>query len=43
MSLEPGDLVLAIADAYKGKRKVKDQLEEELYKVEHDVAEGVPS
>ena len=29
ISLEPGDLVLAKADAYKGRRKVKDQLEEE--------------
>ena len=28
--LETGDLVLAKADAYKRKRKVKDQLEEEL-------------
>ena len=27
--LEPGDLVLAKADAYKGKRKVKDQWEDE--------------
>ena len=40
--LEPGDLVLAKADAYRGKRKVKDQWEEEPYKVECKVAEGVP-
>ena len=26
ISLEPGDLVLAKANAYKGKRKVKDQV-----------------
>ena len=40
--LEPGDLVLATADAYGG-RKVKDQMGEELYKVECQVAEGIPS
>ena len=38
ISLEPGDLVLAKADTYKGKRKVKDQCEEELYAVEYQVA-----
>ena len=43
ISLEPGKLVLAKADAYKGKRKVKDQLEEELYEVECQVAEGILS
>ena len=35
VSLEVGDLVLAKANAYKGKRKVKDQWEEEPYEVEH--------
>ena len=35
VSLEPGDLVLVKADPYNGKRKVRDQWEEELYKVEH--------
>ena len=43
ISLEPGHLVLAKADAYKGRRKVKDQWEEEPYEVEHQVAEGVSS
>ena len=43
ISLETGDLVLAKADAYKGKRKVKDWWEEKLYEVEHQVAEGFPS
>ena len=43
ISLEPGDLVLAKADAYKGRRKVKDWWEEELYEVEHRIAEGIPS
>ena len=43
ISLETGDLILAKADAYKGKRKVKDQWEEEPYEVEQQVAEGVLS
>ena len=34
ISLEPGDLILAKANANRGRRKVKDQWEEELYKVE---------
>ena len=43
ISLKTGDLVLAKADTYRVKRKVKDQWEEELYEVEHQVTEGVPS
>ena len=43
ISLEPGDLVLAKADAYTGRKKLKDQWEEELYKVKHQVAEGISS
>ena len=43
ISLETGYLVLAKADTYRGNRKVKDQWEEEPYKVKHQVAEGVPS
>ena len=43
ISLETGDLVLAKADTHRGKRKVKDQWEEEPYEVEHQVGEGVPS
>ena len=43
ISLEPGDLVLAKANAYKGERKVKDRLEKEPYKVVHKVAEGIHS
>ena len=43
VSLEPGDLVLAKADAYRGSRKVKDQWEEEPYEVEHQIVEGVLS
>ena len=43
ISLEPDDLVLAKSAAYRGRRKVKDQWEEEPYKVECHIAEGVPS
>ena len=43
ISLEPGNLVLAKTDAYKGKRKVKDWWEEEPNEMEHQVAEGIPS
>ena len=43
ISLEPGNLVLAKADAYRRKRKVKCQWEEEPYEVQCQVAEGVPS
>ena len=43
ISLEPGDLVLAKANAYRGRRKVKDWLEQEPYKVESQVAEVVSS
>ena len=34
ISLEPGDLVLAKADAYSGSRKVKDWWEKEQYEME---------
>ena len=43
ISLEPGDLDLAKAYSYRGRRKVKDWWEEEPYKVEHQDAEGIPS
>ena len=43
VSLEPGDLVWAKANPYRGRRKVKDWWEEELYKGDCQVAEGVPS
>ena len=35
ISLDTGDMVLVNADAYKGKRNVKDQWEKEPYEVEH--------
>ena len=40
--LEPGDLVLAKANTYKWKRKVKDWWEEEPYKVVFQVTKDVP-
>ena len=43
ISLETGDLTLAKADTYRGKRKVKDWWEEEPYEVKHQAAEGIPS
>ena len=41
--LEPGNLALAEANAYRGRRKVKDWWEEEVYEVECQVVEGIPS
>ena len=43
IALEPGDLVLAKANACKGRRKVKDQWKEESYKVECRITEDIPS
>ena len=43
ISLEPGDLVLEKADAYRGRRKVRDGWEEEPCVVECQIAEGIPS
>ena len=33
VNLKPGDLLLVKADAWKGKRKIKDRWEEETWKV----------
>ena len=41
--LKPGDLVLVKADAWKGKRKIKDRWEEETWEVVHQIAADVPS
>ena len=38
--LEPDNLVLAKTDAFKGKRKVMDQWEDEPYEVVHQVTEA---
>ena len=43
MNLKPGDLVLVKADAWKGKRKIKDRWDEETWKVSQQIATDVPS
>ena len=43
ISMEPSNLVLAKDHAYRRRRKVKGQWEEELYEVECQIIEGVPS
>ena len=43
VSLKPGDLVLVNAHACKGKRKIKDRLEEETWEVVHQIAADIPS
>ena len=42
VNLKPGDLVLK-ADAFKGKRKIKDSWEEETWKAVHQITTDVPS
>ena len=43
MNLKPGDLVLVKADAFKGKRKIKDRWEEDTCEVVHQIAMDTPS
>ena len=43
MNLKPGDLALVKADAFKGKRKIKDRWEEDTCEVVHQMATDVPS
>ena len=43
MNLKPGNLVLVTADAFKGKRKIKDRWEEDTWKVVHQIKTDVPS
>ena len=43
MDLKPGDLVLVKADAFKGKRKIKDRWKDEACKVVHKIATDIPS
>ena len=43
MDLEPGDLVSVKADAFKGKRKIKDRWEDETGKVVCQTVTDVPS
>ena len=43
VNLKPGDLVLVKADAWKGKRKIKDRWEEETWEVVCQIAADIPS
>ena len=43
MNLKPGDLVLVKADAWKGKRKIKDRWDEETWEVSQQIVADVPS
>ena len=43
VKLKPGNLVLVKADAWKGKRKIKDRWEEETWEVLHQIMASVPS
>ena len=43
VNLRPGNLVLVKADAWKGKRKIKDRWEEETWEVVHQITADVPS
>ena len=43
MDLKPGDLVLVKADAFKGKRKIRDRWEDEACEVVHQIMTDIPS
>ena len=43
MNLKPGELVLVKADAWKGKRKIKNRWDEETWEVSRQIAADVPS
>ena len=43
VNLKPGDLVLVKADAFKGRRKIKDGWEEDTCEVVHQIATDIPS
>ena len=43
VNLKPGDLVLVKADAFKGKRKIKDRWKEDTWEVVHQIVTDVPS
>ena len=42
-NLKPGNLVLVKADAFKGKRKIKDRWEEDTWEVVHQIMTHIPS
>ena len=43
VNLKPGKLVLVKADAWKGKRKIKDKWDEETWEVSQQIMADVPS
>ena len=43
VNLKPGDLVLVKAEAWKGKRKIKDRWEEETWEVVFQIMADIPS
>ena len=43
VNLKPGDLILVKADAFKGRRKIKDRWEEDTWQVVHQIMTDVPS
>ena len=43
VNLKPGNLVLVKADAWKGKRKIKDGWDEETWQVISQIAADMPS
>ena len=43
VDLKPGNLVLVKADAFKGKRKIRNRWEEETCEVVHQIVTDVPS
>ena len=43
VNLKPGNLVLVKADAFKGRRKIKDRWEEDTWEVVHQIMTDVPS
>ena len=43
MNLKPGNLVLVKADAFKGKRKIRDKWKEETCEVVHQITTDTPS
>ena len=43
VELKPGDLVLVKADAFKGKRKIRDRWEDGACEVVHQITTDIPS
>ena len=43
IGLKPGDLFLVKADAFKGKRKIKDRWEDKPHEVVHQTVTDIPS